>query len=471
MVTTTSTQLSNSTDNSLGHVVGVRDYIVEVRFDGNVKPQPTDVLALVDNPDIKMQVYRSSGSATFYCMALASMKNFARGMRVSNTGTSLQIPVGSAVLGRVIDMFGNVRDGLGPVSTDVYAPLYQPAPLYSTISAKKHVLETGIKVVDLFAPLLGGGKTGLFGGSGVGKTVLLAEILHNIATQSALDVLSVFAGVGERTREGHELYQELRDSDTLSNVSLIFGSMSDIPSIRFLTGFAATTIAEYFRDVMKKDVLFFLDNAFRFAQAGNELSLLMNTIPSEDGYQATLTSEMAQLHGRLVSNDSGSITTIEAIYVPADDLLDQAVQTIFGYVDSAVVLSRDVYREGRVPAVDILASGSTALNPEVVSPLHYYVALQARKLLKEAEALVRIVSLVGESELSEEDRVLYRRANKLKNFMTQNFFVAENQTGKKGAFVSVRDTISNVKDILDGKYDGVEESKFLYIGSLADLNL
>ena len=330
-------------------------------------------------------------------------------------------------------------------------------------------METGIKVVDLFAPIVKGGKTGLFGGSGVGKTVLLSEVLHNILNKDKEKNVSVFCGIGERTREGHELFHELDKTGVLPGVSLIFGSMGDSPSIRFLTGLAGASVAEYFRDTKSRDVLFFVDNIFRYAQAGNELSLLMNTIPSEDGYQATLSSEMATIHERLVSNTKASITTIEAIYVPADDILDQGVQAIFDYLDSAIVLSRDVYREGRFPAVDILASVSSALSPQVVGPLHYATALQAQSILKKAAGLERIVSLVGEAELSEEDRVMYQRATKLKNFMTQDFFVAEGQTKKLGSYVPLKNTVLDVKDIIDGKFDDASSDKFLNIGSLKDL--
>lgn len=453
-----------------GKVIGIKDFIVEVRFDGDVKPEPTTVLTLEEDPLVKMQVFGSSDVSTFYCVALSPIERFHRGALVLNTGESLKMPVGDKILGRVMDIFGSPRDGQGKISREKMRGIYQKPLTYADSFSKREVLETGIKVVDFFSPLVKGGKTGLFGGSGVGKTVLLTEILHNVINKDRENTVSVFAGIGERTREGHELYNELKGTDTLSAVSLIFGTMGDIPTLRFLTGLAAATVAENFRDDFGKNVLVFIDNAFRYAQAGNELSLLMNTIPSEDGYQATLTSEMAALHERLVSTKDASVTTIEAVYVPADDLLDQAVQTVFTYLDSDVVLSRDVYREGRFPAVDVLASGSNALNPEVVSPMHYYVTLQAQSLLKQAASLERIVSLVGESELSEEDRILYQRAKKLKNYMTQNFYVAQTQTGKEGAYVPLDRTVSDAKDILDGSYDEINEEKFLFIGSLDDID-
>lgn len=314
-----------------------------------------------------------------------------------------------------------------------------------------------------------GGKIGLFGGAGVGKTVLLTEIIHNVVVLHKGKGVSVFAGVGERIREGHELFETLSAKDVLSSISLVLGTMGENPAVRFLTGFTAVALAEYFRDSLKKDVLFFIDNVFRFAQAGNELSVLMNTIPSEDGYQATLTSEMASFHERLVSSRNNSVTSIEAIYVPNDDILDQGVQAIFPYLDSSAVLSRSIYQEGLLPAIDLLSSTSSSLNPGVVGELHYEVALKALSLLKQATALNRIVSLVGESELSPSDQLIYQRAKKLRNFMTQNFFVTENQTGKKGVYVPRLTAVEDVNDLIDGKYDAITDDKFSYIGSLKDL--
>jgi F-type H+-transporting ATPase subunit beta len=293
-------------------------------------------------------------------------------------------------------------------------------------------------------------------------------MIHNVIVLHEGKGASVFAGIGERIREGHELYQTLAEKKVLQSVSLILGTMGENPAIRFLTGYTAVALAEYFRDNLKKDVLFFMDNIFRFAQAGNELSVLMNTIPSEDGYQATLTSEMTSIHERLISNKSNSITSIEAIYIPNDDILDQGVQAIFPYLDSSVVLSRSVYQEGFLPAIDLLASASANLNPETVGQLHYNVALKALNLLKQATSLDRIVSLVGEAELSVSDKLTYERAKKLRNFMTQNFFVVENQTGKKGSYVPRTTTVMDVNDLLSGKYDQLSDDKFSYIGSIRE---
>lgn len=311
---------------------------------------------------------------------------------------------------------------------------------------------------------------GLFGGAGVGKTLLLTEILHNIV-RAKDSTVSIFAGVGERSREGLELYQALKDSGTLKDSSLIFGPMGENPAARFLTAFSAVTLTEYYRDALKREVIFFIDNLFRFAQAGNELSTLTDNLPSEDGYQATLESELAAFHERLVSTASAGVTTVEAIYVPADDLLDHAVQSIFPYLDSIVVLSRNIYQQGILPAVDVISSGSSALDPEVVGKLHHDTAVAARALIKKAENLERIVSLVGEGELSVEDQVVYRRARRLKNFMTQRFFVAEAQKGEKGHFVPIETTVNDTAQILAGKLDGVPEEKLLFVGSIKEIKI
>jgi len=458
------------TEKNKGKVISIRNVIVEVEFNTDPKPNIYDILILVDDPSVKLQVVESSDVSKFFCINLSQdISAIRRGSAVINTGKRLRVPVGEGLLGRVINLFGDPRDGLGPINVSEYIEIIRNPPSYDEISAKVEFLETGIKVIDLFAPLVSGGKVGLFGGSGVGKTVLLTEIIHNIANKNPEKNSSVFCGVGERSREGHELREELEESGVLPSVSLVFGPMGESASVRFLTAHAGTTIAENMRDNMGKSVLFFMDNIFRFAQAGNELSLLMNNIPSEDGYQATLTSEVAHIHERLVSKGDNSITVVEAIYLPEDDLFDQAAQSVFGYLDSSIVLSRDVYRDGRLPAVDIVASGSDVLNPSNISTKHYFVANKARGLLKKFELLERIVSLVGESELSEDDRIVYQRAKKIKNYMTQSFFVTSAQTGREGVYVKVEDTVNDVKDIMDGKYDDVSEDKFRMIGTAKEI--
>jgi F-type H+-transporting ATPase subunit beta len=450
-----------------GKVIAIRGQVVEVSFTG---PKPTvhDVLILENNPLVKMEVYTSTGPDSYYCLLLTEGSTIARGMGVINTLKPVTIPVGPEVLGRVLDLFGNPRDKGPIIETKDTWPIYRDAPLYSDISIPKQILPTGIKGIDLFCPVLKGGKIGLFGGAGVGKTILLTEIIHNIIqmspTGNVQSTISVFAGIGERTREGQELVESLAAGGVLPYASLVFGHMGENPALRFLSGATAITIAEYFRDVMKKDVLFFADNVFRLAQAGNELSLLMNTIPSEDSYQATLSSEMASFHERLASTSANAITSIEAIYIPNDDILDQGVQSILPYLDSTIILSRNIYQEGRLPAIDFIASTSSALAPEFVSTDHYKTALQAQSVMKKALSLERIVSLIGENELNADDQLLYKRSKILRAYFTQSFFTVEKQTGRQGKFVPVGTTIKDTQDILNGIYDQLSEDKFMFIG-------
>ncbi|MFC1621845.1 F0F1 ATP synthase subunit beta [Patescibacteria group bacterium] len=454
--------------NSIGKITGIKDSLVTVEFLSDNKPKIYDILTVDGRPEMKMQVIKSSSRDSFHCLCLSDVESLYRGLRIRNTGQPLTTPTGEGMLGRIIDIFGNPIDGLGPLEGVSLTSIYKEAPKYRDVPAQKEIVETGIKAVDLFCPLVRGGKAGLFGGSGVGKTMLLTELLHNIVERDTERNVSVFCGVGERTREGHELFGELKKSGVISNVSLIFGSMGENPSIRYLTGMAGVTVAEDFRD-KGKNVLFFMDNIYRFIQAGNELSLLMNTIPSEDGYQATLYSEIANLQERLVSTQKANITTIEAVYLPADDILDQGVQSVFGYLDSSVVMSRDIYQKGIFPAIDLLASGSSALNPKTVSEEHYQIVINTQSILKKAQLLDRIVSLVGESELSVDDKVAYQRAAKIRNFMTQSFFVAAEQTGREGVYVPLKDTLEGVKNILSGKYDKASADKFLFIGGSQDI--
>lgn len=455
-------------DKNTGTIIGIQGQIIEVEFKAD-QPNAHHILVLEEDPTVKMQVAAPSGPSTFFCLSLSATDKLYRGLKVINTKNPIQIPTGPGALGRALNIFGEPIDGLGEIKKEGSRPIYSEGLDYSEIAKHDEILETGIKAIDFFSPILRGGKIGLFGGAGVGKTILLTEIIHNVVILHRETEVSVFAGVGERIREGHELYTTLAERKVLPSVSLVLGTMGENPAIRFLTGFTGVTLAEYFRDSLKKDVLFFIDNVFRFAQAGNELSILMNSIPSEDGYQATLTSEMASFHERLVSNANNSITSIEAIYVPNDDILDQGVQAIFPYLDSSVVLSRSIYQEGLLPAVDLLTSSSASLNPGIVGQLHYDVSLAALALLKQATALERIVSLVGESELSPSDKLTYERAKKLRNFMTQNFFVTENQTGKKGAYVPRAITVEDVNDLLSGKYDEITDDKFSFIGSLKEI--
>ncbi|OGK47641.1 F0F1 ATP synthase subunit beta [Candidatus Roizmanbacteria bacterium RIFCSPLOWO2_01_FULL_40_13] len=450
-----------------GKVVSVKGHIIEVEFESN-PPTIHDIAYLEKDPNVKMEVYDSSSSSTFYCISLSSTKKLHRGAIVINTGEPIKVPVGDEVLGRVFDIFSYPQDGAGELNALEHKPIFAEDVNYAKVIVPSEVMVTGIKAIDFFAPILKGGKVGLFGGAGVGKTILLTEIIHNIVAVNKEKSVSVFTGVGERVREGQELHESLQQTGILPQVALIFGTMGENPTVRFRTATAGLTIAEYFRDVKKKDVLFFIDNIFRFAQAGYELATLMNSIPSEGGYQATLPSEMASFHERLVSTKDAAITTIEAIYVPSDDLTDHAVQSVFPYLDSNVVLSRSVYQEGRFPAIDLLASTSAALNEETVGLKHFKALLSAQNLLKKAVSLERIVSLVGQSELSPDDQNAFKRAQLLKNYMTQNFTVTEVQTGKKGKQVGLNNTVEDVEYILEGKYDDYPPETFLYIGSIKD---
>ncbi len=456
------------TKKTLGTVISIRGQVVEIDFPDQ-KPAIHDLVLMESNPEVMMEVYASSNSGTFYCLILSSNKQLFRGAKVRATEDAILFPVGESLLNRVVDIFGTPLDDKGALKPAQSLPIHRREYPVRKSEFKPEVLETGIKVVDLFCPLIRGGKAGLFGGAGVGKTMLLTEVMHNIVNAGQQNIYSVFAGVGERTREGVELHDALTNSGVMKLCTLVFGSMGENPALRFLSAFSATTLVEYFRDELEKNVLFFIDNIFRFAQAGNELSVLMNMIPSEDGYQATLDTELARLQERLVSSDKASVTSVEAIYVPADDLLDYGVQAIFPYFDSIVVLSRNVYQEGLLPAIDILSSSSTALTPEVVGQQHYEVVMKARQLLKQAISLERIVSLVGEAELSKEDQTLYSRARKIRNFMTQNFFSAAEQRGEKGMFVPTITTIKDVGDIINGNFDLMPPEKFLYIGSTQEL--
>lgn len=454
---------------NIGTIISIQGQVVEVKFT-NSTPATHDVLVSVDDPSVRMEVYSSSAARTFFCLMISSVRSIVRGTKVINTEAPIMIPAGRELLGRVIDTFGSPLDGKGEILAKDMFPIYGKAPPYADISTRQEILETGIKIIDLFCPFLRGGKIGLLGGAGVGKTVMLTEILHNIfVLRRKEDTVSVFAGVGERIREGQELFETLEEKKVLDLAALVLGPMGSPSSIRLLTGFTAAALVEYYRDVGKYNVLFFIDNVFRFAQAGNELSVVMRTIPSEDGYQPSLASEMASLHERLISTMKNSVSTVETVYIPNDDILDPAVQSVFSHLDSVVVYSRDVYQQNLLPAIDPLASYSSALSPQTAGELHYQTAREAQSLLKKGIALERVASLVGVDELSPEDRIVYQRAKKMRNFMTQNLFVLETQSGVPGQYITLKTTINDVNQILAGKYDHVPEEKFLYIGSVEEI--
>ncbi len=450
-----------------GRITDVMGQIVHVEVYGE-KPAIHDVLVTQDKPQMMMEVVAGLSGNVFQCICYSRTSSLKRNVEVYNTGKSLEIPVGDYVLGRVFDVFGDVQDGLGELKSGDKKEIFGDVESsYDEVIPAKEIIETGIKAIDFFSPMLKGGKLGLFGGAGVGKTVLLTELINNIVISSkSSNFLSVFAAVGERSREAHELIENLNEAKVMDRVALILGQMGENPAVRFRTALAGATLASYFRDVKRKDVLFFIDNMYRYAQAGNELSVLTSSLPSEGGYQPTLTSEMGILHQRLMSNTSSSITSVEAIFVPSDDLTDYAVRSIFPYLDATIVLSRGIYQQGRMPAIELLESNSSSLGADIVGQYHYDTAIQAKNLLQKSLQIERLVNLIGVAELSLEDQTTYRRGEILKNYMTQSFNVVEAQTGLPGISVPLPQTIKDVDAILSGKFDNSDPDKFLYIGGI-----
>ncbi len=450
-------------NDNIGTVVSVKGEVVEIAFP-SLKPNRQELLEFVDDPSVKLEVYASTNSEIIYCLCFADAGKLYRGAKVRRLFETITIPVGKELLGRVVDLFGHPKDNLGEINTRDHRSIYADPPTLAISGSKRELLETGIKVVDFFTPFLKGGKIGLFGGSGVGKTIILTELMHNTAVYNK--GVSVFAGIGERIREAGEMIENLTTNKVLPNVSLVLGQMDERASVRFRSAYTAATIAEYFRDVEQKEVLFFVDNIYRFVQAGNELSTLVNAIPSEDGYQPTLTSDIGQFQERLVSTDKASMTVVEAIYVPADDFSDAGVQAIMPYFDSIVSLSRVVAEEGRRPAVDILASSSSLVDPVMLGLTHYEAYLEAEKILNRYMFLDRVVSIAGEQELTPADAAVYSRGKKILNFMTQDVHMTADQTGRKGVYVPRKKVIEDVSDILSGKVDAWPNEALLYVKDL-----
>lgn len=453
-----------NTKGGTARVIKVVSRMAEIEFD---EYTPTLGEKCTNPIGVVGYVYRSLGGGRYNAVIMVGLEHLTLTMRLAADGISLSIPGGPGILGRAINVFGDAIDGKGTLTDTYDIPIMDGKTNHQVLYEEK-IWETGIKVVDFFAPLIKGGKMGLFGGAGVGKTILLTEIMHNvfIAKKDGHNGVAVFAGVGERTREGFELYQTLQEKKVLGHASLIYGSMGEHAAVRYLTAMAGAALVENFRDREKKDVLFFIDNIFRFAQAGSELSVLTETVLSEDGYQPSLFAEMGELHERLVSTPHGHVSTIEAVYVPSDDMTDQAILSMYPYLQSVLTLSREVYQAGRFPAVDILASNSSSLSPAVVGEAHYQAVVDAQRILTQATDLERMVALVGESELSPENRLTYHRAALLKAYMTQPFFTVEDQSGKPGAYVPLATTVSDVQSILAGKLDGVEANTISMIGKL-----
>ncbi len=452
-----------------GTIKSVHDQLVKVSFEANTIPEVHDLLTAKTDKRVKLEVYAYGAYNILYCLSLSSKELLYRGMQLISTGRPITIPVDEAVLGRVINLFGEPLDGGPAIANKETIPIYQPPPSYRTVQTSNQLIETGIKLIDFFTPFAKGGKIAFIGGAGVGKTVLLTELLRNI-TNISHDV-SVFAGIGERIREGQELWEHLKKTNTLNNTVLVFGQMNENAAVRFRIASAATALASYFRDEKKKDVLFFVDNVFRFVQAGSELSALLESIPSELGYQATLETEIAEFENKLANTTNGAVTSIQTVYVPADELTDPSVTGIMRYVDSVVVLSRQIASRGHYPAIDILRSSSTMIRKNIIGERHYAVVTEARDMLEQYERLSRIVTIVGEGELSAQDQLIYQRVKKLLYYMTQPLYTAENQTGRTGIFIKRENTIGDVELIIGGKVDILPAEKLLYIGSLSETGM
>ncbi len=459
---------------NVGKITQVISAVVDVKFNEGEVPAILNALKCYnDGEPLTMEVAQHLGGASVRCIAMGSTEGLVRGLEVEDTGGPISVPVGKATLGRIMNVTGDSIDGRGEISSEEENPIHADAPKFTKQSTDKEILVTGIKVIDLLAPYSKGGKIGLFGGAGVGKTVIIMELINNIA--KAHGGYSVFAGVGERTREGNDLYNEMIDSGVInldkpedSKSVLVYGQMNEPPGARSRVALSGLTMAEYFRDKEKKDVLFFVDNVFRFTQAGSEVSALLNRIPSAVGYQPTLATDMGAMQERITSTDDGSITSVQAIYVPADDLTDPAPATSFAHLDATTVLNRRISEMGIYPAVDPLDSTSQMLDPKIVGEEHYNTAREVQKILQNYKSLQDIIAILGIDELSEEDKLTVDRARKIQRFLSQPFNVAEVFTGIEGKFVKLEDTIRSFKDLIEGKYDHLPESAFNMVGTIEE---
>ncbi|MEE8436742.1 MAG: F0F1 ATP synthase subunit beta [Candidatus Neomarinimicrobiota bacterium] len=449
-----------------GKISQIMGAVVDCRFEGGQIPEILNALKVDRGEEgiLTLEVALHLGDGNIRTIAMDSTDGLTRGTEVVDTAGPIHVPVGPETLGRLFDVLGNVIDGKGEVKTKKVNPIHRPAPKHEDLSTTTDILVTGIKVVDLMEPYTRGGKTGLFGGAGVGKTVLIQELIRNIATEHG--GFSVFAGVGERTREGNDLYNEMTESGVIKKTTMVFGQMNEPPGARLRVGLSGLAMAEYFRDDEGKDVLLFIDNIFRFTQAGSEVSALLGRMPSAVGYQPTLSTEMGDLQERITSTKKGSITSIQAVYVPADDLTDPAPATTFAHLDATTVLERKIAELGIYPAVDPLASTSRILDPRIIGERHYKVARSVQVVLQKYKELQDIIAILGMDELSDEDKLTVFRARKMQKFMSQPFFVAEQFTGKPGRYVSLEDTVSGFEAILNGEADELTENAFSYVGSL-----
>ncbi len=454
--------------NNKGTVIQVMGPVLDIRFPDNALPELLSAIQIVNGENtIVAEVAQHIGDNVVRCIAMSSTDGLQRGMEAIDTGAPISVPVGDECLGRVFNLLGQPIVNGAPVNTQEQWPIHRPAPSYEEQQPATEILETGIKVIDLICPYAKGGKIGLFGGAGVGKTVLIQELIYNIAT--AHNGYSVFTGVGERTREGNDLYNEMTESGVINKTAMVFGQMNEPPGARMRVGLSGLTMAEYFRDVKHQDVLLFIDNIFRFTQAGSEVSALLGRMPSAVGYQPTLATEMGALQERITSTKNGSITSVQAVYVPADDLTDPAPATTFAHLDATTVLDRGIASLGIYPAVDPLDSTSRILNADVVGREHYETARAVQSILQRYKELQDIIAIMGMDELSEEDKLTVNRARKVQRFLSQPFHVAEQFTGYKGTYVPLKETIRSFKEIIEGKHDEIPESYFLYAGSIDEV--
>jgi len=451
-----------------GIVTQIIGPVLDIKFDAENMPALRNAIEIiVDGNKIVAEVAQHLGDDTVRCIAMSSTDGLERGTDAFDTGGPITVPVGEEILGRLFNLLGETIDNRGPVEAKERFPIHRKAPSFEEQDTSAQIFETGIKVVDLMAPFTKGGKVGLFGGAGVGKTVLIQELINNIATQHG--GISVFAGVGERTREGNDLYYEMTDSGVIGKTAMVFGQMNEPPGARMRVALSGLTMAEYFRDVKGQDVLLFIDNIFRFTQAGSEVSALLGRMPSAVGYQPTLATEMGELQERITSTKKGSITSVQAIYVPADDLTDPAPATTFAHLDARVVLSRAITELGIYPAVDPLDSSSRIMDPLVLGEEHYTVARRVQEILQRYNELQDIIAILGMDELSDEDKIIVARARKVQRFLSQPFHVAEQFTGMQGKYVPIAETVKGFQEILDGLHDDIPESAFLFAGGIEDV--
>ena len=450
-----------------GTILEIKGVVLDVRFTDDL-PGIYNALEITrpDGTTLVAEVQQLLGDDKVRAVALDTTDGLARGTEVTDTGAPISVPVGEPTLGRIFKVLGDAIDEGGPVSASEDWPIHREPPAFDALSPTSEIFETGIKVIDLLAPYVKGGKVGLFGGAGVGKTVLIQELIHNIAQEHG--GLSVFAGVGERTREGNDLWLEMKESGVISKTALVYGQMNEPPGARLRVALTGLTMAEYFRDVGGQDVLLFIDNIFRFVQAGSEVSALLGRMPSAVGYQPTLQTEMGNLQERITSTRNGSVTSVQAIYVPADDLTDPAPAASFAHLDATTVLNRAIAEKGIYPAVDPLDSTSTALEPTVVGEDHYHVATRVQEILQEYKDLQDIIAILGVDELTDEQKLTVGRARRIERFLSQPFHVAEAFTGTPGAYVSLRDTVRGFQEIIDGKHDDLPEGAFLLVGTIED---